>query len=88
MSPEKIEVLVTESGKTLEVEVLSKRVDRIRVVLGEGEHSLTCELTPTPNGSAYVGVVMGREIVYECGRKLVQADIDRDTARSRQTKHR
>jgi hypothetical protein len=36
-----------------------------------------CQLTPTRNGLAYAGKVMGREIVYERSREQVQADIDR-----------
>jgi hypothetical protein len=74
---EKIAVRVTETGQTMEVVVLSKRPDRIGVVLGEGIHSVKCELSPTRNGRAYSGTVMGREIVYERGREQVQADIDR-----------
>lgn len=77
MNDEKIKVRVTESGQTMEVVVLSKRADRIEVVLGEGPHSVRCGLTPTRTGLAYVGSVMGREIVYERGRIQVQADIDR-----------
>ena len=77
MNAEKIEVHVTESGQTLDVVVLSKRTERIQVVLGEGVHSVRCDLTPTRNGLAYAGSVMGREIVYERGREQVQADIDR-----------
>jgi len=77
MGDERITVRVTESGQTLEVVVLSKRAERIQVVLGEGVHSVRCELTPTRTGQAYVGSVMGREIVYERSREQVQADIDR-----------
>jgi hypothetical protein len=77
MNTEKIEVRVTESGQTMDVVVLSKRPERIQVVLGEGIHSVKCELTPTRNGRAYAGTAMGREIVYERGREQVQADIDR-----------
>ena len=77
MNPEKIRVRVTESGQTLDVVVLSKRVDRIEVVLGEGEHSVRCALTPTRTGGAYAGSAMGREIVYERGREQVQSDIER-----------
>ena len=88
MPTEKIEVRVTESGKTLNVEVLSKRAERVRVVFGEGDHSIICDLTPTRNGSAYAGTVMGREIVYERGIKQVQADIASENAISRQTRHR
>lgn len=77
INTEKIEVRVTQSGQTMEVVVLSKRPERIEVVLGEGIHSVKCELSPTRNGRAYAGTVMGREIVYERGREQVQADIDR-----------
>ena len=36
MDNERITVRVTETGKTLELVVLNKRVERIEVVLGEG----------------------------------------------------
>jgi hypothetical protein len=77
MNAEKIEVRVTQTGQTIEVVVLSKRPECIQVVLGEGLHNVKCELTPTRNGRAYAGSVMGREIVYERGREQVEADIDR-----------
>lgn len=77
MSNEKIKVRVTETGQTLDVVVLSKRAERIEVVLGEGIHNVRCGLSPTRNGLAYVGSAMGREIVYERSREQVQADIDR-----------
>jgi hypothetical protein len=77
MNAEKIKVRVTESGQTMDVVVLSKRADRIEVVLGEGVHSVKCALTPTRTAAAYAGSVMGREIVYERSRDQVQADIDR-----------
>ena len=76
MADEKIKVR-TETGQTLDVVVLSKRAHCIQVVLGEGVHSVRCDLTPTRTGQAYVGSVMGREIVYERSREQVQADIDR-----------
>jgi hypothetical protein len=75
MKAEKIKVR-TENGQTLEVVVLSKRVGGIEVVLGEGIHNVKCQLTPTRNGLAYAGSVMGREIVYERSREQVQADLD------------
>ncbi|HTO47641.1 MAG TPA: hypothetical protein VML91_08365 [Burkholderiales bacterium] len=75
MNTEKIKVK-TETGQTLEVVVLSKRADRIQVVLGEGIHNVKCELVPTRNGLAYAGTVMGRELVYERSRAQVQADLD------------
>ena len=76
MDTEKIRIR-TESGQVLEVVVLHKRADHIEVVLGEGAHSVRASLTPTRNGLAYAGSVMGREIVYERSRDDVQADIDR-----------
>jgi hypothetical protein len=57
--------------------VLAKRAQSIQIVLGEGVHSVKCDLTPTRNGAAYVGSAMGRELVYERSREQVQADIDR-----------
>lgn len=77
MNTEKIQVRVTETRQTMEVVVLNKRADLIQVVLGEGIHSVKCDLTPTRNGLAYAGSVMGREIVYERSRDQVKADIDR-----------
>ena len=77
MNDEKIRVRVTETGQTMDVVVLSKRADRIEVVLGEGVHSVRCALTPTRTGLAYAGSVMGREIVYERGREQVQSDIEK-----------
>ena len=77
MNDEKIRIRVTASGQTLDVVVLSKQLDRIQVVLGEGIHSVRCDLVPTRNGSAYVGNAMGREIVYERSREEVKADLAR-----------
>jgi hypothetical protein len=82
MNPEKIKVRM-ENGQTLDVVVFSKRASGIEVVLGEGIHNVKCELTPTRNGMAYAGSVMGREIVYERSREQVQADIDRVSPASR-----
>ena len=76
MLNEKIKVRVTQTGQTMEVVVFNKRADCIEVVLGEGVHSVKCQLTPTRQGSAYAGSVVGREIVYERSREQVQADID------------
>jgi hypothetical protein len=88
MNIEKIEVRVTETGQTMDVVVYSKRPERIQVVLGEGIHSVKCDLTPTRNGRAYAGSVMGREIIYERGREQVQADIDRLNPALRQSSRR
>jgi len=77
MVEEKIKVKVTESGQGLDVVVLSKRADRIQVVLGQGMHSMKVDLTPTRNGLGYAGNAMGRELIYERSRAQVQADIDR-----------
>ena len=76
MNPEKIK-LVMENGQSIDVVVFSKRADAIEVVLGEGINNVKCTLTPTRNGLAYAGSVMGRELVYQRSREQVQADIDR-----------
>jgi hypothetical protein len=78
----------TENGQVLDVVVLDKRASHITVVLGEGPHSVKCDLTPTRNGLAYAGSVMGREIVYERSRDDVQADIDRLNPTLRPTSRR
>jgi hypothetical protein len=87
MQTEKIKVR-TENGQVLEVVVYDKRADRITVVLGEGVHSVKCDLSPTRNALAYAGSVMGREIVYERSREQVQADIDRLDPKLRQSSRR
>jgi len=69
--------LRTENGQLIEVVVLNKRAELIEVVIGEGVHSVRCQLTPTRNGRAYAGKVMGREVVYERSPADVQADLDR-----------
>jgi hypothetical protein len=84
METEKIKVK-TETGQVLDVVVLNKRAEHITVVLGEGVHSVKCDLSPTRNGLAYVGSVMGREIVYERSKEQVQADIDRLNPNLRQS---
>lgn len=88
MSEEKIKVRVTNTGQTLDVVVLNKRADRIAIVLGQGVHSVKCDLTPTRNGLAYAGNAMGRELVYERSPKQVQADIDRLNPQLRQPPRR
>jgi len=77
MKDETISVRNTETGDLIDVVVLKKRADLIQVVLGQGVHNVTCNLTPTRTGQAYAGSVMGREIVYERSTEQVQADIDR-----------
>ena len=87
MDDERIKVK-TENGQVLDVVVLSKRAEVIQVVLGEGVHSVKVSLSPTRNLLAYVGSVMGREIVYERSRDQVQADIDRLNPNVRRTNRR
>ncbi|MEM7540846.1 MAG: hypothetical protein AAF384_04585 [Pseudomonadota bacterium] len=72
---EKIKVQ-TEAGQMMEVAVLSKRANAIEVLVGEGTHSVKCELTPSRNGAAYVGNVMGREIIYQKKPEEIQAELD------------
>ena len=67
---------ITETGKTMEVVVYSKRAEAIEVVIGEGMHNMKCVLTPTRNGLAYAGSIKGRELVYERSRDKVQADLE------------
>jgi hypothetical protein len=76
MYTEKIK-LRAENGQLIEAAILNKRADHIEVVIGEGVHNVKCQLTPTRNGLAYAGSIMGREVVYERSREQVQADIDR-----------
>ena len=85
METEKIKVR-TENDQNIDVVVLSKRVTVIQVVVGEGVHSVQCELTPNRTGLAYVGSVMGREIVYERSRTQVQEDIDKLDPNLRQSR--
>ena len=77
MNNEKITVRQTETGRTMEVVVFSKREQAVEIVIGEGMHNMKCVLTPTRNGMAYAGSIMGREIVYERSRDQVKADVDR-----------
>ena len=76
MHSEKIK-LRAENGQLIEATVMTKRAEHIEVVIGEGVHNVKCQLTPTRNGLAYAGSIMGREIVYERTPEQVQADIDR-----------
>lgn len=77
MADEKIKV-ETETGKTLEVVVVSRSADAIWVVLGEGVNNVRCKLTPTNNGRAYAGSVMGRELIYGQSVQEVRAAIARE----------
>ncbi|MCG6938080.1 MAG: hypothetical protein LJE83_07890 [Gammaproteobacteria bacterium] len=88
MKADKIEVRVTETGKMMEVGVFSKHTNKIEVMLGEGIHSVKCELLPTANGLAYAGSVMGREVVYERSRKEVQADVELENHDYRDSRRR
>lgn len=77
MQDEKLKLRITQSDQVIEVVVLSKRPERIEVVLGEGLHNMRCELLPTRNGRAYAGSLQGRELVYERTPEQVKVDIDR-----------
>ena len=76
MTDEKIK-LRTENGQLIDAVVMSKRPEHIEVVIGQGVHNVKCQLTPTRNGLAYAGQIMGREVIYERSRVQVQADIER-----------
>ena len=88
MVEQKIDVRVTETDQVMQVQVFSKREDKIEVVLGEGVHSVKCELLPTANGAAYAGSAMGREIVYERCREDVQADVELENHDYRDSRRR
>ena len=88
MSDKKITVRVTETDKTMDVVVFSQREDKIEVVLGEGVHSVKCELLPTANGLAYAGTVMGREVVYERNREQVRVDVEQENHDYRDSRRR
>lgn len=88
MNNQKIKVRVTETDMIMDVGVFSKEENKIEVLLGEGVHSVKCELLPTPNGMAYVGSAMGREIVYERSRDEVKADVEVETHDYRDSRRR
>jgi hypothetical protein len=83
MSDETIQVRNTASGDLMDVLVLRKRTECIEVVIGKGQHSVTCELTPTRTGAVYAGSVMGRELVYERSREQVKAEVEQAEPRIR-----
>ena len=87
MQDEKITVTL-ENGSSTEVVVFRKSAHSIEIVLGEGVHSVRCELTPTRNKLAYAGEVRGREVIYERSQKDVQADLDRVDPSFRQSRPR
>ena len=76
MDAEIIEVNM-ENGNLMDVAVFSKRANLIEVVLGEGVYSVKCELKPTKNGTAYVGNIMGREIIYDRSTAEIKEDLDK-----------
>ncbi|HIF51016.1 MAG TPA: hypothetical protein EYQ42_05775 [Thiotrichaceae bacterium] len=78
MHTEKITVSNTESGQSMEVVVLKKQANLISIVIGEGVHSVQCDLTPTKYGNSYAGSVMGREMIYMHSVKDVQAELNHD----------
>lgn len=88
MNDQKIKVRVTETDMIMDVVIFSQSEDKIEVVLGEGIHSVKCELLPTPTGHAYVGSAMGREIVYERSREQVKADVNVETHDYRDSRRR
>ena len=76
MKNETITVINTDSGQSMDVVVLNKRAHLITVVIGKGVHNMQCDLVPTKNGKAYVGSIMGRELIFYRSREQVQADLD------------
>jgi hypothetical protein len=78
MQNETIKVTNTDSGKEMDVIVYSKRADKITIVIGEGVHSVQCELLPTKYKNSYAGSVMGREMIYHRSVEDVQAELDQN----------
>ena len=83
MTDETIQVRNTESGAMMDVLVLRKRAECIEVVIGKGQHSVTCDLKPTRTGAAYSGSIMGREIVYERSLEDIRAEVEQAAPRIR-----
>ena len=88
MNKDTIEVRVTETDRMMKVDVFSKQPHKIEVMLGEGVHSVKCELLPTANGLAYAGSVMGREVVYERSREQVLEDVEQENHDWRDSRRR
>lgn len=78
MQTETITVTNIETEQSMDVVVFDKRANLITIVIGTGVHSVKCDLLPTKNGQAYAGSVMGREIVFNCSREQIQAELDHD----------
>ncbi len=76
MQNETITVTNTESGQSMEVAVLKKQLNLISIVIGEGMHSVQCDLTPTKYGHSYAGSVMGREMICHCSQEDMQAELN------------
>ncbi len=76
MQNEKITVTNTESGQSMDVVVLKKQAKLISIVIGEGVHSVQCDLTPTKYGQTYAGSVLGREMIYHRSQEEVKAELD------------
>ncbi len=67
--------VITENDQVLEVDVTSYKADAIWILVGTGEHSVKCKLMPSRNELAYVGSVMGRELIYKRSVKQVRVDV-------------
>jgi hypothetical protein len=78
MQNETITVTNTDSGKDMEVVVFSKNANQISIIIGEGVHSVQCDLMPTKYKNSYAGSVMGREMIYHKSVEEVQAEMDHD----------
>jgi hypothetical protein len=78
MQNETITVTNTESGQSMEVVVLKKQTNLISIVIGEGVHSVQCDLTPTKYKNSYAGNILGREMIYHKSVDEVQAELDHD----------
>ena len=71
MDIEKITVRITESGKNMDVVVLSKHAHRITVVLGEGVHSVKCDLSRVQTNLVFFDLenMRGADFEEECRKR-------------------
>ena len=78
MKIETITVTNMGNGRSMDVKVMSKDADKISIIFGKGANDVRCDLTPTRDGQAYAGRVLGREFVFSRSRAQVQADLNHD----------
>lgn len=79
-----ITVRNTEDGTEHKFVVLSMSPRSIRIVVGEGKHSMICTLTPNRMNTAFAGSIAGRELVYERSPDAVKRELEQLNPRVKQ----